>query len=145
VTDLVVVATSPARLAGMGFPRSVDWEALDREGYRHVLRLHPGSYDPSPLTVHELVLEDLYGGRLPSDPSAERERVLEASRLAVSWLESGDGVVVHCLGGTGRTGTVLACALLHLGLDADQACRRVQSNLPSWPESAWQEELVRSL
>jgi protein-tyrosine phosphatase len=145
VTDLVVVATSPAPLAGMGFPHSVDWEALDRDGYRRVLRLHPGAYDPSPLTVHELLLEDLYGGRLPSDPSAERERVLEAARLAVAWLESGEGVLVHCLGGTGRTGTVLACALRHLGLDADRACGAVRSQRPNWPESAWQEELVRSL
>jgi protein-tyrosine phosphatase len=71
--------------------------------------------------------------------------VLEAARLAVAWLESGEGVLVHCLGGTGRTGTVLACALRHLGLDADRACGAVRSQRPNWPESAWQEELVRSL
>jgi hypothetical protein len=145
VTDLVVVATSPAPLAGMGFPHSVDWDELHRKGYRRVLRLHPGAYDPSPLTVHEILLEDLYGGRLPSDPPAERKRVLEAGRVTAGWIDNGEGVVVHCLGGTGRTGTVLACALRHLGLDADDACRAVRSHRPNWPESAWQEEVVRSI
>jgi Tyrosine phosphatase family len=140
-----MVATSPAPLAGMGFPQSVDWDELHRKGYRRVLRLHPGAYDPSPLTAHELLLEDLYGGRLPSDPQAERERVLEAARVTADWIGNGEGVVVHCLGGTGRTGTVLACALRHLGLDADDACRATRRHLPNWPESAWQEEVVRSL
>jgi hypothetical protein len=146
VTGLFVVSSSPAPLAGMAFPRAaVDWDELYGGGYRHVLRLHPGSYDPSPLTAHEVVLEDLFGGRLPSDPATERERVLEAARLAAQWVTQGEGVVVHCLGGTGRTGTVLACALRRLGFSAGGAIRAVQDHRPRWPESEWQEELVREI
>jgi Protein-tyrosine phosphatase len=146
VTGLFVVSTSPAPLAGMAFPHgAVDWNELYGDGYRRVLRLHPGSYDPSPLRAHEVVLEDLFGGRVPSDPAAERERVLEAARLAAQWVAQREGVVVHCLGGTGRTGTVLACALRRLGFDADGAIRSVRSHRPGWPESDWQEELVREL
>jgi hypothetical protein len=146
VTGLFVVSTSPAPLAGMAFPEaSLDWDGLHRDGYRHVLRLHPGSYDPSPLTAHEVVLEDLFGGRLPTDPAVERGRVLEAAGLAAAWVSEGEGVVVHCLGGTGRTGTVLASALRHLGFAAEDAIRRVHEHRPNWPESAWQEELVRGI
>jgi protein-tyrosine phosphatase len=127
----------------MGFPQSVDWAELHGRGYRRVLRLHPGSYDADPLSVHDVVLEDLYGGRPPTDPVAEEARVLEAARLAAEWVGQGEGVVVHCLGGTGRTGTVLACALRRLGLDADDAIRAVRRERPHWPESPWQEELAR--
>ena len=146
MTGLFVVSTSPAPLAGMAYPQpSLDWDELHDDGYRRVLRLHPGSYDPSPLSAHEIVLEDLVGGRLPSDPATERERMLEAGRLAAQWVTQGEGVVVHCLGGTGRTGTVLACAMRRLGFDADDAIRAVRGHRPRWPESEWQEALVRGL
>jgi hypothetical protein len=146
LTELFVVLTSPAPLAGMAFPPpSADWDELHRNGYRRILRLHPGSYDPIPLSVHEIVLEDLYGGRLPTDPATERERVLEAARLAAEWVTDGEGVVVHCLGGTGRTGTVLACGLRRLGFAPDDAIRVVQNHRPDWPESSWQENVVRDL
>jgi hypothetical protein len=146
VTGLFVVTTSPAPLAGMAFPQAwLDWDELHGEGYRRVLRLHPGSYDPSPLSAHEIVLEDLYGGLLPTDPATERERVLEAAQLTAQWVTQGDGVIVHCLGGTGRTGTVLACALRRLGFDSDDAIRTVQRHRPRWPESEWQKELAQEL
>lgn len=144
MTELFVVATEPAPLAGTAFPDPPpDWAELHAAGYRHVLRLHPGAYDPSPLLAHDLELEDLFGERAPPEPDAERGRVLEAANLAAQWVRGGEGVIVHCVGGTGRTGTVLACTLRRLGLRADEAIRRVQAERPHWPESPWQEELVR--
>jgi len=50
---------------------------------------------------------------------------------------------VHCVGGTGRTGTVLAGALRVLGRSADDAIAAVRGHRPGWPESAWQEQVVR--
>lgn len=133
------------RLAGMAFPPAdTDWRALYEQGFRLVVRLHPGDYDPAPLAVRDVTLEDLYGGATPSDPAAEHARVWEAARIAADAVERGDGVVVHCLGGTGRTGTVVACTLRLLGRSADEAMATVKGHRPNWPESAWQEETVRS-
>jgi hypothetical protein len=132
-------------LAGMAFPAAdFDWHELHARGFRLVVRLHPGPYDPAPLTVRDVPLEDLHGGAAPSDPVAERARVWEAARIAADAVERGEGVVVHCLGGTGRTGTVVACALRLLGRSPDEAIGTVKAHRPDWPESAWQEETVRS-
>lgn len=143
--ELFVFTETPAPLAGMRYPGpDVDWQALHDRGFRLVVRLHPGDYDPSPLDVRDVTLTDLYSGALPDDPGAESERVWEAARIAADAVERGTGVVVHCVGGTGRTGTVVACALRLLGRSADEAVATVQAHRPKWPESPWQEQLVRS-
>lgn len=67
MTEIFVVATEPAPLAGMAFPDPpADWTALHAAGYRRVLQLHRGDYDSSPRLVHGVELEDLYGGLLTS-------------------------------------------------------------------------------
>lgn len=143
--SLVVFAESPAPLAGMAYPPpDLDWRSLETRGFALVVRLHPGDYDPSPLRVHDVTLQDLYGGASPADPAGERKRVREAARAAADSVADGNGVIVHCLGGTGRTGTVAGCALRLLGRTADQAIATVQSQLPRWPESPWQLDVVRS-
>jgi hypothetical protein len=145
VTALVVFLETPAPLAGMTFPpRDTDWQALSDRGFGLVVRLHPSEYDAAPLAVHDVPLVDLLGGAAPDDPDAERERVWEAARLAAAAVMRGTGVLVHCLGGTGRTGTVVACALRLLGRSAEEAIEIVQARRPAWPESPWQEKLVRS-
>ena len=145
ISSLFVVTDTPALLAGMAFPLpETDWRALHRRGLAHVVRLHPADYDPAPLVAHDLALEDLYGGAAPSDTAAEQRRIWEAAMFAAEHVSRGEGVVVHCVGGTGRTGTVLACALRQLGRSADEAIATVQTHRPHWPESPWHEEVVRS-
>jgi len=141
---LFVVAESPAPLAGMAFPPpETDWRVLRNRGLRHVVRLHPADYDPAPLVAHDVALEDLHGGLVPRDAAAEERRVWEAAELTAALVSRGEGVVVHCVGGTGRTGTVLAGALRVLGRSADDAIAAVRGHRPGWPESAWQEQVVR--
>jgi hypothetical protein len=146
VTDSFFVFTeTPAPLAGMPYPHpEFDWRALHARGFGLVVRLHPGDYDAAPLEVRDVTLSDLYGRALPADPGAEAERVWEAARIAAGAVERGTGVIVHCVGGTGRTGTVVACALRLLGCSEDEAIETVQAHRPKWPESPWQEQLVRS-
>ena len=146
MSGLVVFTDTPAPLAGMPYPPAdTDWQGLHDRGFRLVVRLHPGDYDPAPLDVRDVTLTDLYGGASPDDPEAETARVWEAARIAASAVERGTGVVVHCVGGTGRTGTVVACAFRLLGRSADEAIAAVQARRPKWPESPWQEQLVRSV
>jgi hypothetical protein len=143
--SLVVFAESPALLAGMPYPPpDVDWRGLRDRGFALVVRLHPGDYDPSPLRVHDVPLQDLYGGASPGDPAREQERVWDAARVVAEAVAGGEGVVVQCAGGTGRTGTVVACALRLLGCSADEAIATVTAHRPRWPESPWQLDVVRS-
>jgi hypothetical protein len=143
--SLFVFVDTPALLAGMPYPRpDLDWQALHDRGFGLVVRLHPGDYDAAPLAAHDVTLTDLYGGAAPDDPDAERDRVWEAARVAAEAVTRGTGVVVHCVGGTGRTGTVVTCALRLLGRSADEAIEIVQAHRPKWPESPWQEQIVRS-
>lgn len=65
-------------------------------------------------------------------------------------MRAGEGVAVHCVGGTGRTGTVLACSLKGLGLQPEQvidqmnavnAARTEYFGWKGWPESPWQKAM----
>lgn len=60
-------------------------------------------------------------------------------------LAAGQSVVLHCLGGLGRSGTVTACLLVELGMTAEQAIAEVRSSRPGAIQTVAQEELVRSL
>jgi hypothetical protein len=141
---VVVVLDAPAPLAGTAYPEpDTDWPALHARGFRLVVRLHPAAYDPAPLAAADFELEDLFGGRRPLDETRETRVVWEAAGAAAAAVARGDGVLVHCVGGTGRTGTVLACALRRLGWSAEDAVAAVRAARPRWPESPWQEEVAR--
>jgi protein-tyrosine phosphatase/nicotinamidase-related amidase/aminoglycoside phosphotransferase (APT) family kinase protein len=72
---------------------------------------------------------------------------LEDARALVAWIlaavDAGDTVVLHCMGGLGRTGTVAACALTSRGLSAEQAIATVRkSRGPRCVETREQERFV---
>lgn len=143
------VLESPTPLAGMRYPReSFPWPSVKKAGFSKVVSLHPASYDPMPLELcFSEALEDLVRGGPPRNPNAERAKIQRAVDATISALRSGHGVVVDCLGGRGRTGTVLGCVLRKLGVQAADVIEffdgvhRVRRQ-PGWPESRWQRELV---
>ena len=149
--ELYFLARKPVALAGMAYPARVDWSKLHDEGLRHVVCLTHDAppYDPSPLSIATIALQDLYTGWTPDDPQAEQNKVRHAAMSVVDGVRAGNGVVVHCRGGRGRAGTVLGAALVLLGHDADEVVSyldRVHTirGKGGWPESAWQAETVRS-
>jgi protein-tyrosine phosphatase len=76
-------------------------------------------------------------------PSAPEMRALSLD--LVGRLRAGETVVVHCLGGLGRSGLVAACVLADLGAGADGSVARVRdARGPRAIESAEQESFVRA-
>jgi hypothetical protein len=142
------VLENPVPLAGMTWPTRVSWATLYEAGFRHVICLSKMThYDPKPLQWHHVPLQDLVGGGVPT-MADEEAKVINAASLAVEGLRNGEGVVVHCDGGRGRTGTVLGIALVLMGHDPDKVVsylvelHRLRGR-PGWPESPWQEHLLR--
>jgi len=148
------VLERPAPLAGMAYPRSSPWSSLASAGFRSVACLSDAAvrYDPTPLQVLRAAgLEDLHGGKAPEEPVREASALRDVVAAVVSDLLRGNGVVVHCVGGTGRTGTVIACTLRALGLPVHtvldymgelNVARRDRPDWTGWPESEWQLQQV---
>ncbi len=144
------VLREPAPLAGMKLPSAAwPWSELHAGGFVDLVSLHPSPYDPAPLQkIFGEHLEDLVGGGPPRDPERETKLVREAVDVTMQSLRSGRGVVVHCWGGRGRTGTVLGCVLRELGYEPDEVIDslnqiHIERGTPGWPESRWQEHVVR--
>jgi hypothetical protein len=148
-SELYWVLKSPAPLAGMRHPRpDFPWRNLSAAGFGGVVALAPGSYDPSPLKLlFSQRLEDLCHGLNPRNPNKEERLITEAVEITLSSLRSGQGVVVHCVGGRGRTGTVLGAVLLRLGYKFPEVLgylNRIHKarGKPGWPESPWQSAFI---
>jgi Tyrosine phosphatase family len=149
--DLYWVSRTPVALAGMAYPGRADWPLLASEGIGHVVCLthEVAPYDPAPCTVTAVRLQDLVSGNPPTDPDRERALVDTAAADVIAHLNRGIGVAVHCMGGRGRTGTVLGVTLVRLGHDPDAVVDylhrlAVGRGRRGWPESEWQSDVVRA-
>jgi hypothetical protein len=151
--DFYTVIDEPALLAGMRYPdRRAPWPALAEAGFRWVVCLTSDrpDYEPHPLSFLAAVeLEDLYGGFRPDNPNAEVEKLDGVVAAILRRLSDGEGILVHCAGGTGRTGTVLGAVLRSLGRSPKEVAgylgRVNRARGRDWPESPWQGEYVSRL
>ena len=71
-----------------------------------------------------------------------KEQIDSFVRFVDSRLEGGHRVVAHCLGGYGRTGTMLACYLVRRGMASDEAIALVREKRPGSIEGDAQEQAV---
>jgi protein-tyrosine phosphatase len=146
------VLIKPHLLAGMRHPwQGIPWTNLWFAGFSDIVCLvgSDSSYDPHPLEIlHRTDLEDLFTQDYPEDPEMQERLVREATKTTVRGLRSGKGIIIHCIGGTGRTGMVLGCTLKELGFAAEEVIDyldRVNAarGRGGWPESPWQAEMIR--
>lgn len=148
-TSQDIEASAP--LAGMQLPGpDVPWDELHFLGFRWIVCLCSVRpiYDPAPLKPLVTVeLTDLAERELPDDPGMEERAIKIIATKIKEKLALGGGVIVHCAGGRGRTGTVLGVTLREAGyspkeitefLDAVHQAR----GKPRWWESPWQREVV---
>lgn len=118
---------------GRAYPRTDRALAeLGRRGVKTVVNLHRRPHDPSRLGRH-----GLSGVHLPTgDFGAPSQEQLSRGVDAISGARAAGGVVVHCGGGLGRTGTLLACYLVHeKGIGAEEAIGRVRRLRPGSVET----------
>ena len=130
------------RLAACRYPRSeAELRALADAGVTLVVNLHARGHSPEVLQrcgLHEL--------HLPvadfTAPSAEQLRTgVEAIKRT---LQTHQKVAVHCGGGLGRTGTLIACYLTAEGRSAQEAIAEVRRLRPGSVETPEQEAAVRA-
>ena len=126
----------PDRLGAMSLPRGEDLTLLREAGVTLLVSLLRGH--PSDEAVRRAGLRLL---RLPVPdfgvPSGEQLREFVAEVRAE--LAAGGKVVVHCVGGLGRTGTFIAAYLISEGRGAQEAIDFVRRRRPGSVETAEQE------
>jgi hypothetical protein len=148
--EIYWVLDDPAPLAGMRYPDEfTPWLKLYEAGFSSLISLEPIPYDPNPLKIiFRDKLQDLIGVGVPQNPEEETQKIIRAVKLAKQSLLKGEGVLVQCWGGTGRTGTVLGCILREFGYSKDETISYLyyihkERGKSGWPESPWQSNLVR--
>jgi len=142
--------SAPMPLAGMRYLlQDFEWTRAAELGFRTVVCLtgDDAGYDPSPLRCTAVKLQDLSGGKLPDDPDVELIKVRRAVDAVTASLGLSEGVLVHCGGGTGRSGTVVGAALVALDDDPGDVAAwldRVHRGRGrrGWPESPWQRDVL---
>jgi atypical dual specificity phosphatase len=127
-------------LAAMSYPESEDaFTLLYRIGIRAILNL-----SEAPLPYEFLNKVNLLTKHIPvADLTAPTlHQVKQALAMIYSCLDRNMPVVVHCIAGLGRTGTILACYLVGRKISADNAITIIREWRPGSIEILEREAIV---
>jgi len=132
-------------LAGMERPGSyaalqADLAFLKENGIRAIVSLTESPLDTQAVEAAGFAYLHVPVGdfRAPSIEQVDRFVAFQETHE-----KEGAAVVVHCGAGRGRTGTMLACALVKRGMGAEEALRKLREIRPHSVETPEQEDLVQ--
>jgi protein-tyrosine phosphatase len=130
----------PGRLGMCGLARAVTIDESDGVDMLVVLVDAPATFEelpPRTLVIRHPIVDM----GVPADRAGFGDLV----DSIVSSVRGGRSIVVCCLAGYGRTGTAVACALVHAGVAAEHAIELVRATRPGTIETEEQEAYVRSV
>ena len=127
------------KLAASSYPRDADLRALHAAGVRGLVTLHEQPVDQDKLDALGIAAQH-YPVQDFAAPSLDQ--IEEAVAIIERKLAAGDGVAVHCAAGRGRTGTVIACYLVHQGYAPAEAIAHVRARRPGSVETGEQQAIV---
>ena len=132
----------PGSLAACVFPDAErGLPHLVRLGITLVINLHERAHDPEILARHRL---DEVHLPVPDFTPPSPTQLDAGVAVIAEALADGKRVAVHCHGGLGRTGTLLACYLVQQGMTPDEAIARVREARPGSVETREQEAAVHA-
>ena len=127
------------KLAGSGIPTSIDevqW--VTKQGVKSIVTVREEPLDD------EWIKDVKYLHVMSNDMGVpEFNDLLTAVDFIHSRLTHDEPVLVHCLAGLGRTGTILASYLVkYQNMSADEAIQKVREERPGSIQSFPQEEII---
>ena len=130
------------KLAASSYPRDDDHlRALHTAGVRALVTLHERPVDQEKLDALGIAAR-----HYPVEDFAAPS--LDQIEAAIAFIErkvaAGEGVAVHCAAGLGRTGTVIACYLVHQGYTPAEAIAHVRARRPGSVETSEQQAIVHT-
>jgi hypothetical protein len=124
-------------------------EELYAAGVRHLINLSKEAPDTSYLGGNFLTTFCAITDQGPQN-SVEERTLSFGVDAALRALKQGEGVVIHCHGGTGRTGTAIGCILRKLGKGSGNQIvswlnkLNINRGKRGWPEDPTQEKIVKA-
>ncbi len=132
----------PGQLAGFGLPEQAtftDLQALRDQGIGALVSLTEAPMDPELTSQIGIRYQHL---PVPDMQAPSLDEIQCFTRFVTVARAAGIATATHCRAGLGRTGTMLACYLVHEGHTWDHALATVRVNRPGSVETPAQENVV---